>query len=61
MIVLTPILLTSLFLLTYEFWALYTRNKLVTTYVREAFAAVPGVFVLMAFVVGFLCGHFFWT
>ena len=61
MIVLLPILVTTAFLLTYEFYALVTHKKLVTTYVREAFAAVPGVFVLGAFVVGFLCGHFFWT
>lgn len=60
MVVLIPILLTVIFLLGYEAYALIAGKKLVTEYIREAFAAVPGVFVLGAFVAGFLSGHFFW-
>ena len=60
MIVLVPILLASAFLLAYEFYALFTGRKLVTIYIREAFAVAPGVFMVLAFVIGLLFGHFFW-
>ena len=61
MIVLIPILLVIGFLLVYEFVAMGTHQKLVTTYFREAFAAVPGVFMVAALLVGILFGHFFWN
>lgn len=61
MIVLIPILACIVFLLAYEGYAVIAGKKLVTTYVREAFAEVPGVFVLGAFIAGFVCGHFFWA
>ena len=60
MIVLVPILIVAGFLLAYEFFALFTGRKLVTIYVREAFAAAPGVFMVVAFTIGLLFGHFFW-
>lgn len=33
----------------------------ITAVVRQAFAAEPGVFVWLAFSLGYLCGHFFWS
>lgn len=60
MVVLLPLLSAVGFLLAYEFYAIFTGKKLVTTYFREAFAAVPGVFVLIALVLGYVMGHFFW-
>lgn len=32
----------------------------ITAVVRQAFYAQPGVFVWLAFSIGFLCGHLFW-
>lgn len=60
MIVLIPILLCVGFLLAYEVYAIGTGKKLVTIYIREAFAVAPGPFMVVAFVMGVLFGHFFW-
>ena len=61
MVVLLPILATVAFLLAYEFYALFTGRPLVTTIVRDAFAAAPGAFMVVAFLMGVLFGHFFWV
>lgn len=60
MIVLIPILLCAGFLLAYEFFALFTGRKLVTMYVREAFAAYPPLGFLIGLIMGLLSAHFFW-
>ena len=60
MVVLVPILLAAGFLLAYEFYAAVTGRKLVTMYIRDAFEYVPGPFMVLAFVIGLLFGHFFW-
>ena len=54
--------LSVLGLLTLEAVTLADATPLnhITAVVRQAFHAQPGVFVWLAFSVGFLCGHLFW-
>lgn len=61
MVVLIPILLCAGFLLAYEFFALLTGRPLVTTIIRDAFRVAPGPFMVVAFLLGVLFGHFFWV
>ena len=49
-----------LFYLAYEFWALLTGRKLITTHVREIYRAYPPMGMLVGLIVGLLLGHFFW-
>jgi hypothetical protein len=48
------------FYLGYEFFALATGRKLITTFVREAFRAYPPMGFLVGLALGLLSGHFFW-
>lgn len=52
-----------LYLLGLEAWTLADSVPLnhITAVTRAAFASEPGVFVWLAFSVGYLCGHLFWS
>ena len=48
------------FYLAYEFWAILTGRKLITTHVREAYRDHPQIGMLVGLIVGLLLSHFFW-
>jgi hypothetical protein len=47
-------------LLAFETWALFTDNKPISDYFREAVRAFPGWGFAAAIVVGIIVGHFLW-
>ena len=47
-------------LLLFETWALFTDNKPISDYFREAVHAFPGWAFAAAIVVGIIVGHFLW-
>ena len=47
-------------LLAFETWALFTGNKTITDYFREAVQDVPGLALVLAILVGIVLGHFLW-
>jgi predicted ribosomally synthesized peptide with SipW-like signal peptide len=47
-------------LLIFETWALFTDNKTITDYFREAVHAFPGWAFVIAILVGITVGHFLW-
>jgi predicted ribosomally synthesized peptide with SipW-like signal peptide len=47
-------------LLAFETWALFTDNKTITDYFREAVQAFPGWAFVAAILVGIVLGHFLW-
>ena len=47
-------------LLVFETWALFTDNKTITDYFREAIRAFPGWALVIAILVGIVLGHFLW-
>ena len=47
-------------LLAFETWALFTGNKPITLYVREAVHTFPGWAFAIAIVIGIVVGHFLW-
>lgn len=47
-------------LLAFETWALFTDNKTITDYFREALHDAPGPAFVAAIVVGIVLGHFLW-
>jgi hypothetical protein len=47
-------------LLVFETWALFTGNKTITEYFREAVNAFPGWAFVIAILVGIVVGHFLW-
>ena len=47
-------------LLAFETWALFTDNKTITDYFREAVQDVPGLALVLAILVGIVLGHFLW-
>jgi predicted ribosomally synthesized peptide with SipW-like signal peptide len=47
-------------LLIFETWALFTDNKTITDYFREAVHAFPGWVFVIAILVGITLGHFLW-
>jgi hypothetical protein len=47
-------------LLVFETWALFTGNKPITDYFREAVHAFPGWAFVAAILVGIALGHFLW-
>jgi uncharacterized membrane protein len=47
-------------LLAFETWALFTGNKTITDYFREAVRDVPGLLFVIAILVGITLGHFLW-
>jgi hypothetical protein len=47
-------------LLAFETWALFTGNKTITDYFREAAHDVPGLAFVVAIVAGIALGHFLW-
>ncbi len=47
-------------LMTFETWALFTDNKPISDYFREAVRAFPGWAFAIAIVVGVILGHFLW-
>lgn len=55
--------LSIVFLMAVEAWTLADQTPMnhITAVVRQAFAKEPGVFMWLAFSVGYLSGHFFWS
>jgi hypothetical protein len=49
-----------LLLLIFETWALFTGNKTITDYFREAAHDIPGLAFVIAILVGVALGHFLW-
>ncbi|GAC1478455.1 MAG: hypothetical protein PVSMB9_00960 [Candidatus Dormibacteria bacterium] len=47
-------------MLAFETWALFTGNKPITLYVREAVHTFPGWAFAIAIVIGVVLGHFLW-
>ena len=47
-------------LLAFETWALFTDNKTITDYFREAVHDVPGLAFVIAILAGIVVGHFLW-
>jgi predicted ribosomally synthesized peptide with SipW-like signal peptide len=47
-------------LLAFETWALFTDNKTITDYFREAVHDVPGLAFVVAILIGIVLGHFLW-
>lgn len=47
-------------LLVFETWALFTGNKTITDYFREAVHDFPGLGFVVAILVGITLGHFLW-
>jgi multisubunit Na+/H+ antiporter MnhB subunit len=47
-------------LLAFETWALFTDNKTITDYFRDAVHHVPGLALVIAILVGIVLGHFLW-
>jgi multisubunit Na+/H+ antiporter MnhB subunit len=47
-------------LLAFETWALFTGNKTITDYFRDAVHDVPGLALVIAILVGIVLGHFLW-
>jgi len=47
-------------LLAFETWALFTGNKTITDYFRDAAQDVPGLALVLAILVGIVLGHFLW-
>jgi hypothetical protein len=47
-------------LLAFETWALFTDNKTITDYFRDAAHDVPGLALALAILVGIVLGHFLW-
>jgi predicted ribosomally synthesized peptide with SipW-like signal peptide len=47
-------------LLAFETWALFTDNKTITDYFREAVRDVPALAFIVAILVGIVLGHFLW-
>lgn len=47
-------------LMVFETWALFTDNKTITDYFREAVRAFPGWAFVIAILAGITIGHFLW-
>ncbi|TME75785.1 MAG: hypothetical protein E6H90_01220 [Chloroflexi bacterium] len=47
-------------LMAFETWALFTGNKPISDYFREAVHAFPGWAFVVAILVGITLGHFLW-
>ena len=47
-------------LMVFETWALFTANKTISDYFREAVHAFPGWAFVIAILVGITLGHFLW-
>jgi hypothetical protein len=47
-------------LLAFETWALFTGNKTITDYFRDAVHDVPGLALVIAILAGIALGHFLW-
>ena len=47
-------------LMVFETWALFTGNKPITDYFREAVHDLPGLGFVVAILVGITIGHFLW-
>jgi multisubunit Na+/H+ antiporter MnhB subunit len=47
-------------LLAFETWALFTGNKTISDYFRDAVHDVPGLALVIAILVGIVLGHFLW-
>ena len=47
-------------LLAFETWALFTGNKTISDYFRDAVHDFPGLAFVIAIVVGIILGHFLW-
>jgi hypothetical protein len=59
--VLVTALVGAIFLLlVFETWALFTGNKPISDYFREAVHGFPGWAFVIAILVGIVLGHFLW-
>jgi len=47
-------------LMVFETWALFTGNKPISDYFREAVQSFPGWVFVIAILVGITVGHFLW-
>jgi hypothetical protein len=47
-------------LMIFETWALFTGNKTISDYFREAVHAFPGLAFVIAILIGITIGHFLW-
>jgi hypothetical protein len=47
-------------LLAFETWALFTGNKTITDYFRDAMHDFPGLAFVIAILAGIALGHFLW-
>jgi hypothetical protein len=47
-------------LLAFETWALFTGNKTISDYFRDAVHDVPALALVIAILVGIVLGHFLW-
>ena len=47
-------------LLAFETWALFTGNKTISDYFRDAVHDVPALALVLAILVGVVLGHFLW-
>ena len=47
-------------LMVFETWALFTGNKPISDYFREAVHDLPGLGFVVAILVGITIGHFLW-
>jgi len=47
-------------LLAFETWALFTDNKTISDYFRDAAHDLPGLAFVIAILVGIVLGHFLW-
>jgi hypothetical protein len=47
-------------LLAFETWALFTGNKTITDYFRDAMHDFPGLTFVIAILAGIALGHFLW-
>jgi hypothetical protein len=56
----TALVGTIFLLLVFETWALFTGNKPITDYFREAVHDFPGWAFVIAILVGIVLGHFLW-
>jgi hypothetical protein len=56
----TALVGATFLLLVFETWALFTGNKPITDYFREAVHDFPGWAFVIAIVIGIVLGHFLW-
>ena len=56
----TALVGATFLLMVFETWALFTGNKPISDYFREAVHDFPGFAFVIAILVGIVLGHFLW-